>query len=539
MSERKIILGGGIILKKLFFVLTTMIFMLIIYTPNAAFAADSTFVELPAKTNVPIEKDWTIRFNKVLNPVTVNTNTVQVTDTITKRTMPIIVKVGYDLQSLIVSIPAGGYIPARTYALTISSEVQAKYGFGLDKPIKMNFTVKSQFSDTTSYTDLPSIASCKLESGLVISGQAQSILLTAKNGTKVQYRVFTYKYNPNSYVYGDGTYEELTSGYTEAVDAATPYKVSFTKTLLDQEKSTGAKYKLFVYVRRANTTGMHQDTNSDFDNFYTDYFRCISSADTSNVVNGSVTSKTFQQMVQLQSSSSSAPQTDEGGGGWKNASSNQVKYYLNPDNFKDSYGKYMFLKLDYTNGINAEDLDNILRDKGAFEDQINKETNGSQTAGQIFLDAAQKNNISPIYFISHSLLETNNGKSELASGVLVKTVDGKPVEKPQIVYNIAGIKAYDSDPVKYGSEYAYKQGWVTLKDSIYGAAQYVSSQYINNTQGKQNTLYKMRWNPDNPGIHQYATDVSWAYSQIKNIKYLIDECENPSLVFEVPDFPTQ
>lgn len=33
----------------------------------------------------------------------------------------------------------------------------------------------------------------------------------------------------------------------------------------------------------------------------------------------------------------------------------------------------------------------------------------------------------------------------------------------------------------------------------------------------------MRWNPQNPGTHQYATDVRWAQHQANTIKSLYDE----------------
>nr|CAH58722.1 hypothetical protein [Clostridium sp. RKD]CAH58730.1 hypothetical protein [Clostridium sp. RKD]CAO85712.1 putative cell wall hydrolase [Clostridium sp.] len=44
----------------------------------------------------------------------------------------------------------------------------------------------------------------------------------------------------------------------------------------------------------------------------------------------------------------------------------------------------------------------------------------------------------------------------------------------------------------------------------------------------------MKWNPYRPGSYQYATDIGWAYKQVKNIKDLMDKCENPTLVFKKP-----
>ena len=70
-----------------------------------------------------------------------------------------------------------------------------------------------------------------------------------------------------------------------------------------------------------------------------------------------------------------------------------------------------------------------------------------------------------------------------------------------------GIGAVDHDAVKQGFTRAKEEGWDTVKKAIVGGAKFIANSYIN--QG-QNTLYKMRWNPENPGDHQYATDISWA-----------------------------
>ena len=42
----------------------------------------------------------------------------------------------------------------------------------------------------------------------------------------------------------------------------------------------------------------------------------------------------------------------------------------------------------------------------------------------------------------------------------------------------------------------------------------------------QNTLYSMRWNPKNPGEHQYATDIKWAEKVIPNHRRFYKRDEN-------------
>jgi beta-N-acetylglucosaminidase/uncharacterized protein YjdB len=199
---------------------------------------------------------------------------------------------------------------------------------------------------------------------------------------------------------------------------------------------------------------------------------------------------------------------------WTAADRNTVQKYVDPMNFMDNYGIYQFLRLDYMQGVTVDDLNKILSGKGVLDGK-----------GAQFLQAAQQSNINPIYLVSHALLETGNGTSKLSTGIVV---NGKTT------YNLFGIGAYDSNPNQMGAEYAYNKGWFSVDQAIYGGANWISGQYINNSSYKQNTLYKMRWNPASPSNHQYATDVSWAYNQVYNIKSLIDMVQNPSLQFDIP-----
>ncbi|MDM6143707.1 autolysin, partial [Staphylococcus aureus] len=70
--------------------------------------------------------------------------------------------------------------------------------------------------------------------------------------------------------------------------------------------------------------------------------------------------------------------------------------------------------------------------------------------------------------------------------------------------------ALDKDPIKTGAEYAKKHGWDTPEKAISGGADFIHKHFLSSTD--QNTLYSMRWNPKNPGEHQYATDIKWAES---------------------------
>ncbi|WP_243150542.1 glucosaminidase domain-containing protein, partial [Clostridium sporogenes] len=195
----------------------------------------------------------------------------------------------------------------------------------------------------------------------------------------------------------------------------------------------------------------------------------------------------------------------------------KAREYIDPTNqIYDSIGQYQFLQLSYNECTTAEQLNNVLKGKGVLEGK-----------GQVFIDAGRESNVSPIYLIAHALLETGNGTSTLAKGVVV---NGKTV------HNLFGIQAVDSDPIGKGSQYAYEQGWFSVDLAIKGGAKWISGRYINNATYKQDTLYKMRWNPSNPTVHQYATDIRWAYNQVANIKKVIDQLQNVVLNFDIPVF---
>ena len=208
-----------------------------------------------------------------------------------------------------------------------------------------------------------------------------------------------------------------------------------------------------------------------------------------------------------------------------NASKKDIYEYLNPKNFENhDYAVYQFLTLNYIKGITAEELDSILMGKKILEGQ-----------GKIFLAACELYDINPAYIIAHTLLETGNGTSALATGVDVTEVGGKIVEC-KTTYNMFGIGAVDKNALKYGSERAYTEGWFTVEAAIEGGIKFISSQYINNSTRKQNTLYKMRWNPERPATHQYATDIAWSYKQSYKIKEILEKCVNANLVFEIPQY---
>ncbi|MBO1199828.1 N-acetylglucosaminidase [Staphylococcus simiae] len=137
--------------------------------------------------------------------------------------------------------------------------------------------------------------------------------------------------------------------------------------------------------------------------------------------------------------------------------------------------------------LSEQEINNILQDKGVLKNQ-----------GKAFLEAQDKYEVNAIYLISHALVETGNGRSELAQGIK----DGN-----KRYYNFFGIGAFDSSAVRSGKSYAKEQQWTSPSKAILGGAKFIRNDYFDN---QQITLYQMRWNPKDPAQHQYASDIHWA-----------------------------
>ncbi|MCJ7842283.1 SH3 domain-containing protein [Lederbergia sp. NSJ-179] len=203
---------------------------------------------------------------------------------------------------------------------------------------------------------------------------------------------------------------------------------------------------------------------------------------------------------------------------WVNASPKDVKQYLDPNNSaEDPIKSLQFVNLATSTKVQEKEVnDRILSGKGILS--------GKASA---FIQAGESLGVNEMYLISHALLETGNGKSALANGV---KVNGKTV------YNMYGIGAFDGDAVAKGAQFAYNAGWFTPEQAIIGGAKYISNGYI---YANQNTLYKMRWNPDGASAtgkatHQYATDIGWAEKQIFQLHNLYSLVNSYKLVFDIP-----
>ena len=257
------------------------------------------------------------------------------------------------------------------------------------------------------------------------------------------------------------------------------------------------------------------------------------------------------------------------GAGALYASREFVEYYANPNNFSKKSSSYLqFLNLSKTAGLSVNELNNkVLIGKGEFSGKANA-----------FIAASQKYSINEVYLISHALHETGNGASILSNGTIQvgeisknkwvsflpngtfiaeykvnddnkwiwkitedKKFNAKDAKNIKPIYNAFGIGALDQNPGVLGSIRAYQEGWFKIEDAIIGGAQFISNGYINSG---QNTLYKMRWNPDfiethGYATHQYATHVAWAEAQTTKMANIYNLLDAYVLHLDIPKFKNQ
>lgn len=219
--------------------------------------------------------------------------------------------------------------------------------------------------------------------------------------------------------------------------------------------------------------------------------------------------------------------------GGKSISTSTYKKYIDPST--DQTHNYQFLRLDTYRSVNTSAYSSLLNSKLKSGSVLKNKAN-------VLISAAKTYDIDPVYFLCQTILETGYGTSELSQGKYVtKIVSGASVIKDKNgnvtgfqkvkgkyitktiskrkLYNLYGIKAYDSDPQLCGFSYAYYQGWTSVDKAISGAAKYVSQEYIHSATHKQNTLYKFRYHPNTANLwHEYATDPAYAH-KIASIMY--------------------
>ncbi|WP_325887335.1 N-acetylmuramoyl-L-alanine amidase [Mammaliicoccus sciuri] len=209
--------------------------------------------------------------------------------------------------------------------------------------------------------------------------------------------------------------------------------------------------------------------------------------------------------------------------GIRNATRAEVKDAMDTSKYvNDPVQKYQFLDLNKSQNISATKLNELLRGKGILENQ-----------GNAFSQAAIAVGINEIYLISHALLETGNGTSDLANGGSIDQNGNVDLNAQTKYYNMFGVGAIDKNALYGGIKYAQQAGWNTPEKAILGGAQFIANNYI---KSGQNTLYKMRFNPQNPGVHQYATGIDFAKSNAKRISDFYQQIQTDGQYYDVDQY---
>ncbi|PHK50267.1 N-acetylglucosaminidase [Staphylococcus edaphicus] len=205
---------------------------------------------------------------------------------------------------------------------------------------------------------------------------------------------------------------------------------------------------------------------------------------------------TFNEAVEKQVATGTLNMTEKDGR-FVEASKKDVQKAMDVNSDKDNLNH---MDISEKVSMSEDEVNRILKDKGILKNK-----------GKAFLKAQDKYEVNVLYLVSHALVETGNGKSELAKGI---DDDGSRY------YNFYGIGAFDENAVHTGSSFAKKQKWTSPEKAIMGGARFVRTNYFEN---KQLSLYQMRWNPKSPGEHQYASDIEWDENIATFMKHYYDK----------------
>uniref|UniRef100_UPI002612A240 N-acetylglucosaminidase n=1 Tax=uncultured Clostridium sp. TaxID=59620 RepID=UPI002612A240 len=199
----------------------------------------------------------------------------------------------------------------------------------------------------------------------------------------------------------------------------------------------------------------------------------------------------------------------KGGGSNTVSNLNAMLQAINPEYASSAFE---FLKVNTFRNVDEAKVAASLSNEGVLAGQA-----------QNFINAAREYNLDPVYFISQSQLESGRGTSNFANGITIDqiavpvTKDGKTtyttqkLNKPTTVYNLFGISAYNGNPTLMATTYAYNHGWTSVSKAIYGAAEFLSTHYVHNTNIAQITPYELRFidAPAGDMWHQYSTDIQY------------------------------
>ena len=210
----------------------------------------------------------------------------------------------------------------------------------------------------------------------------------------------------------------------------------------------------------------------------------------------------------------------EGDSRWTYASTMAISHFMNPINFLNPDGIFMFLQLsdndaNHTREMLATVVENTFLNNDVYIDAI--------------MQAAAETKLSPLVIASLIIIEQGTeGTSSLISG----TYPG--YEGYYNFFNVGASGETVDDIVRSGLEYAKTQGWNSVSASIIGGATFCKNGYVS---CGQDTYYYMDYNVVIGDYnHQYATAIYDAYSKGKKLAASCKTNKNAVLDFVIPVF---
>lgn len=228
-------------------------------------------------------------------------------------------------------------------------------------------------------------------------------------------------------------------------------------------------------------------------------------------------------------------------GGWVAASTEIIKYYMDPRNFLDSTNIFQFIKQSYNaSALNATqlaqkkaDLTNMV--KGTY---LAGACDGS-TYVDVIMNVAASTKVCPFTLASMMIQEQGTDGSGRSISGTVSGYEG--------YYNYLNIGAYKTDrfssAVVRGLWYAkggddnstsYGRPWNTRTKAITGGALYYGNNFVN---VGQDTLYLKKFNVQGSNLygHQYMTNVAGAASEGVHMSKAYDaKAREAGLIFKIP-----
>ncbi len=222
------------------------------------------------------------------------------------------------------------------------------------------------------------------------------------------------------------------------------------------------------------------------------------------------------------------------GGSWASASPELIAYYMDPRNFLNESGIYMFEKLDYSDTQTSASVSKMLA--GTFMSGAVNDSDGTTFEyAELFRQVGEQTGVSPYLLAGRALQEQGvRGASQSISG----SVSG--YEGYFNFFNI-GAYAYSGRSATIngliyatGTDENYARPWNTRAKSIYGGGRYLSEKFVSKG---QNTLYFQKFNVVNKEntlySHQYMSNIQAASSESSRLQlaYLNDD---EVLTFRIP-----